>query len=61
MGRMKKLIPSLLLAAVATVLLNLGFVRAAAKWDPTFKPATIVQLDAARPSPDCDSPCACEE
>ena len=56
---MKRLLPSLLVALVATVLLNLGFVRAAAKWDPNLKPATFMQLDARGPSPDCSLPCEC--
>jgi hypothetical protein len=57
---MKKLIPSLILAVISAVLLNLGFVRAASKWDPNIRSSSPIQLNAQRPSPTCDLPCACE-
>jgi len=54
---MKKLIPSLVLGVVSSLLLSVGFVRAAEKCDPLFKPSTVSQVNAAHPSPDCGLPC----
>jgi len=54
---MKKIIPSLLLSAVSSLLLTVGLVRAAEKCDPLFHHPSVSQVDSPVSAPTCSLPC----